>query len=65
MKTVSDIKIIHSDYATVLSCLVSEQNKKYRIVLSPNNFQIHCLISAAFDIEVEVTKSSFCNLNEI
>lgn len=67
MKTISDIKIFffHSDYATVFSCLGSEQNKKYRIMLSFSNFQIYCLISVAFDIEVKVTKSSFCNLNEI
>lgn len=66
MKTVSDIKIIIiTVIMLVFSCLGSEQNKIYRIVLSPNNFQIHCLISAAFDIEAEVTKSSFCNLNEI
>lgn len=67
MKTISDIKFIryfHSDYATVFSCPVSEQNKIYRIVLSPNNFWLHRFISAAFDIEIEVTKSSFYNLSE-
>lgn len=67
MKTISDIKFIsyfHSDYATVFSCPVCEQNKIYRIVLSPNNFCIHRLVSAAFDIEREVTKSCFYNLSE-
>lgn len=67
MKTISDIKFVsyfHSDYAPVFSCPVSEQNKIHRIVLSPNDFWIHRLISAAFDIEIEVTKSSFYNLSE-